>query len=107
MRHNLVYLALLVSVGCSTLPEQVATPRCDRLATCFSQSGVRSFEVLDRETILVEVGANRCPYLVTLDGIMCDAALVRSHRILRQRWPNLRDGPRLRGNESFSGHRLG
>ncbi len=73
--RNFLYAACLVSAGCATTSNRVVTPRCDPTDTCFNRNNVRSFEVLDRETIIVEVGSGRCRFLVEVDGIMCDVAV--------------------------------
>ncbi len=75
MYRNLFYAVCLVSAGCATTSSQVVVPRCDPTDTCFNRNTVRSFEVLDRDTIIVEVGSGRCRFLVEVDGIMCDVAL--------------------------------
>lgn len=73
MRHSLpTVISFFLVSGCATTTERSARPACDLRSTCFYQSRVRSFEMLDDDTMMVEVGGDRCPYLVELDGIFCD-----------------------------------
>jgi hypothetical protein len=39
---------------------------------CFYDRQVRDFRVIDSETVVIYVGANRCPYLVKVSGFYCD-----------------------------------
>ncbi len=75
MRALLVSLVLVIA-GCATTATErgqaVLRPACDPRADCFSQRAVRDFEVLDNTTLVVFVGSERCPYLVTVDGFFCD-----------------------------------
>ena len=73
--RNFLYAAVSSAPVAHRRPNRVVTPRCDPTDTCFNRNNVRSFEVLDRETIIVEVGSGRCRFLVEVDGIMCDVAV--------------------------------
>ena len=68
--------AFAFMAGCATNPSQVVSPRCDLFENCFDRDRVRTFEVLDRNTIIVEVGPYRCPFLVEVDGFDCQLPLV-------------------------------
>jgi hypothetical protein len=74
MRQLLLTAVCLSFTGCATTTstEISARPACNPRSQCFNQGAVRDFRMLDRDTILVEVGANRCPYVVEVDGIFCD-----------------------------------
>ena len=75
MRSPTAILFLFIAGCASTATEtgqSVVRAACDRRADCFSQRAIRNFEVLDRTTLVVFVGAERCPFLVTLDGFFCD-----------------------------------
>ena len=74
MFRNFLIVAITLITGCATNPSQVVSPRCNLLENCFDRSRVRSFDFLDRDTILVEVGSYRCPFLLEVDGINCGAA---------------------------------
>ena len=74
MFRSLYTAALALLVGCATNPDQVVSPRCDLFDNCFDRDRVRSFEFLDRDTVVVEVGPYRCPFLVEVDGIDCQLA---------------------------------
>ena len=67
--------AIALITACATNPSQVVSPRCNLQDDCFDRDRVRSFDFLDRDTIIVEVGSYRCPYLLEVDGINCGAAL--------------------------------
>ena len=71
MFRSLYTAALALLAGCATNPSQVASPRCDLFDNCFDRDRVRSFEFLDRDTVIVEVGPYRCPFLVEVDGFDC------------------------------------
>ena len=72
MRHSLPIVVCLLVAGCATTTERASRPACDLRSTCFYEGSVRSFEMLDDRTMLVEVGGDRCPYIVEIDGIFCD-----------------------------------
>ena len=72
MHRNHLFAICFLGAGCATTSNPIVAPRCDPTDTCFNRSSVRSFEVVDRETIIVEVGSGRCRFLVEVDGIMCD-----------------------------------
>lgn len=63
--------AFALIAGCATNPDRVVSPRCDLFEDCFDRDRVRSFEFLDRDTVIVEVGPYRCPFLVKVDGFDC------------------------------------
>lgn len=63
--------ALALIAGCATNPSQVVTPRCDLFEDCFDRDRVRSFQFLEHDTLVVEVGPYRCPFLVEVDGFDC------------------------------------
>lgn len=71
MFRSLYTAALALLAGCATNPSQVVSPRCDLFDNCFDRDRVRSFEFLDRDTVIVEVGPYRCPFLVEVDGFDC------------------------------------
>ena len=75
MFRNFLVAAIALITGCATNPSQVVSPRCNLQDDCFDRTRVRSFEFLDRDTIVVEVGSYRCPFLLEVDGINCGAAL--------------------------------
>ena len=72
----LILLFALILAGCATTAtdtaQSVIRTACDQHSNCFSQNAVRSFEILDDRTLVVFVGAERCPYLVSLDGFFCN-----------------------------------
>ena len=63
--------AIVLLVGCAANPNQGVAPRCDLFENCFDRDRVRSFLFLDRDTLVVEVGPHRCPFLVEVDGFDC------------------------------------
>ena len=74
MRQLLLTAVCLSFTGCATTTstEMSTRPACNPRSQCFNQGAVRDFRMRDRDTILVEVGANRCPYVVEVDGSFCD-----------------------------------
>jgi hypothetical protein len=75
MRALIVLIALSIA-GCATTATDTAQSAirtaCNQHSNCFSQNAVRSFEILDDTTLVAFVGAERCPYLVRLDGFFCN-----------------------------------
>ena len=67
---------ILFIAGCATTAtdsdQTVLRAACDPRAKCFNQRAVRDFEVLDRTALVVFVGSERCPYLITVDGFFCN-----------------------------------
>ena len=63
--------AIVLLTGCATNPNQVVSPRCDVFDNCFDRDRVRSFQFLDQDTLVLEVGPYRCPFLVEVDGFDC------------------------------------
>ena len=72
MRSVYLLAVSFVLAGCATTGERTVRSGCDPRSNCFFQSDVRRFEILDDRTMLVEVGSARCPYIVELDGFLCD-----------------------------------
>ncbi|HEX7080325.1 MAG TPA: hypothetical protein VF329_04875 [Gammaproteobacteria bacterium] len=67
----------LMVVGCAGAPTTSDTGPADRceVTDCFFERDVRSFEVVDSDTVVVYVGSQRCPFVVELEGIACDVAI--------------------------------
>jgi len=63
-----LYLTL---IACSSTGEPRIPAGCS-MTDCFFERSVRDFDVLENETVVVFVGAQRCPYLLKLDGFLCD-----------------------------------
>jgi hypothetical protein len=108
MRQLLIIAVCLSFAGCATTTstEMSTRPACDLRSRCFNQRSVRDFRMLDRDTILVEVGANRCPYVVEVDGIFCDLRFAstiafqdRGGRICSAGRSYITSGPFARGPE--------
>lgn len=72
MRQSFAIAVSFLVFGCASTAERANRPACDVRSTCFNERSVRNFMVLDDETLVVEVGGARCPYLVEVDGIFCD-----------------------------------
>jgi hypothetical protein len=67
--------AALVVAGCAGTQAadttQAAKRACGGIG-CFYEREVRDFEVINHTTLIVYVGAERCPYQVELRGTFCD-----------------------------------
>lgn len=66
----------LLLAGCAGNPAVDgggAAARCEN-TSCFSEHQVREFEVVDRDTVIVYTGAQRCPFVLELGGVTCDVA---------------------------------
>lgn len=71
MLRTLQFVVIASLAACATTPTRVVPPRCDLRDDCFNADRVRSYTPLDRDTLIVEVGPYRCPYLLEIDGIGC------------------------------------
>ena len=74
MSRSLQAAAIVLIAGCASNPNPVVSPRCDLFDDCFDRGRVRSYEFLDQDTLIVEVGPNRCPFLLEVDGFDCNLA---------------------------------
>jgi hypothetical protein len=67
--------AALVVAGCAGTQTADTTRAAKRVCggiSCFYERDVRDFEVVNHTTLIVYVGAERCPYQVELFGTFCD-----------------------------------
>ncbi len=73
MRLVLLVGALLVA-GCASTPVNDNQPvaRACSVSQCFRERDIRDFEVIGRTTLIVYVGAQRCPFKIELRGTFCD-----------------------------------
>lgn len=65
-------LALTACATVSDDPNRPVTPACDQTVNCFYERSIRSFQVLDDDSVVVLVGADRCPFRLELDGFFCN-----------------------------------
>ena len=75
------YLASIVPIllaGCTTAPTVGSNEPLERCETtsCFNQTQIRDFEVVDETTLIVYVGQQECPFLVELSGVFCDVTFL-------------------------------
>lgn len=63
----------LILFGCAGTQTSDTGPaaRCET-TDCFFERDVRDFEIIDRQTLIVYVGRQRCPFVLELDGFDCD-----------------------------------
>jgi len=74
MRLTTIGAALVVAgcAGTQTADTTQAAKRACGGISCFYEREVRDFEVINHTTLIVYVGAERCPYQVELFGTFCD-----------------------------------
>jgi hypothetical protein len=74
MRLTTIAAALVVAgcAGTQTADTAQAAKRACGGTSCFYEREVRDFEVINHTTLIVYVGAQRCPYQVELIGTFCD-----------------------------------
>ena len=75
MRLAIISGALLAAAGCAGTPATDNTQAVNRvcgLEDCFYERDVRDFEVIENTTLIVYVGAERCPYQIELRGTFCN-----------------------------------
>lgn len=73
MKLYLLALCLYIATDVATAQRRRDEPleRCS-VTDCFNRDQVRDFEIIDKTTLLIYVGARRCPFLVELSGTFCD-----------------------------------
>lgn len=66
----------LVIAGCAA-PGQTTSdadpPEPCSVTDCFLERDIRDFDIIDRNTVVVYVGQQRCPFVVELQDVTCDA----------------------------------
>lgn len=74
MKLGIVGGGILFLAGCASTPSDntAAIDRACSVADCFNERDIRSFEVIDRETLVVYTGSQRCAFKVELTGTFCD-----------------------------------
>ena len=74
MRLTAIGAALVVAgcAGTQTADTTQAAKRACGGVGCFYEREIRDFEVINHTTLIVYVGAERCPYQVELTGTFCD-----------------------------------
>lgn len=75
MRLVLTGAVACALVGCASSSTRDDTQPLSRACTvskCFFERDIRSFEVIDKTTVIVYVGAQRCPFQIKLQGFACD-----------------------------------
>jgi hypothetical protein len=68
--------SVLALAGCASTPPDsttaTAVERACSVEDCFYERDVRNFEVIDKTTVIVYIGSQRCPFRVELTGTFCD-----------------------------------
>jgi hypothetical protein len=73
MRSAAALLPFIVA-GCAsqaTTDASLPLEPCS-VTDCFLERDVRDFDIVDRDTVVVYVGAQRCPFVVELQDVACD-----------------------------------
>lgn len=55
--------------------------RCEA-TDCFNQLQIRNLEVIDKTTLLIYVGSQRCPFLVEMTGVFCDLTFLPPFQVV-------------------------
>ena len=55
--------------------------RCES-TTCFNQRRIRDFEIIDKTTLIIFVGAQDCPFLVEFSGTFCDVTFLPGYDLI-------------------------
>jgi len=73
MRYSTGWLVIAALQGTATLltPAHAQSNQC-LLSDCFQERQIRDFEVIDRDTLIVYVGRDRCPYRIEVDELYCN-----------------------------------
>jgi len=77
---RLARLLPLLVVGCATGQTTGDTRSAEpcRVTDCFSERNIRDFDVIDRNTVVVYVGRQRCPFVIELRDVTCDLTFTPS-----------------------------
>lgn len=76
--RRVVALVSLLAAGCAgaqTESRTAASAGGCPTTDCFFDRDVRDFDVIDRNTVVVYVGGQRCPFVVELQDTTCDVRL--------------------------------
>lgn len=71
-------LALVVGIAVHGITVQVVGDETEDLVEkcsvtdCFNRERIRDYEVLNDTTLVIYIGAQRCPFRVEFDGLFCD-----------------------------------
>lgn len=65
----------LVACASTSTSSNEPADRCDS-TDCFNQLQIRSFEVIDNQTLVVYVGSQSCPFRVQFTGPACDLTFI-------------------------------
>jgi len=82
---------VLLAAGCAGAPSADNTQAVNRVCginDCFYERDVRDFEVIENTTLIVYVGAERCPYQIELHGTFCNLELAPEIYFNSPREPN-------------------
>jgi len=73
-------LPLLLVVGCTAAQttSDADLARSCTVTDCFYERDIRDFDIIDRNTVVVYVGRQRCPFVVELQDVTCDATFAPS-----------------------------
>ena len=76
----------LLLAGCAGTPTTSDTGPAERceVTDCFFQRDVREFEVISPDTLVVYVGQQRCPFVIEVDGLSCDAVFAPEVHFLQR-----------------------
>lgn len=94
MRATTVFAAALGMTGVSPGPAAAQSKACLEMS-CFSERQVRDFEIIDRDTMVIYVGRERCAYKVKVDDLYCDLTFLPEVAFFDTRLRNL--NARVRG----------
>jgi hypothetical protein len=72
IRYAIVLGVLAVSCANAGQKDNQAVDRACTVSKCFNKRDIRDFEVINRTTLIVFIGSQRCPFKVELRGTSCD-----------------------------------
>jgi len=76
-RPHVLATAALITACASAPPDpnRPLEPACDQSASCFYEHNIRSFRVIDDQTVIVLVGRNQCPFRLEVEGFFCNLSV--------------------------------
>jgi len=80
---SLAVTAALLAPAAQAQRRESAGPaeRCES-TTCFNQLQIRDVEVITQTSLIVYVGAQRCPFFVEMTGIFCDLTFLPPFQVV-------------------------
>lgn len=101
MRYSTGWLLVAAMQGPTIVltPVHAQSNQC-LLNDCFQERQIRDFEIIDRDTLIVYVGRNRCPYKIEVDQLYCNVTFLPEVEFFDRRVDHIESVMRGRGQSN-------